>query len=106
MRRRRCGGWSTTMANHTPGPTTGLTRWLLERARDLIAWLLPRLPRILQEAAILAGWIALGQIMFEYQQWTAGLWATLAGPFVEVLVLCWRSMCAAWPHLNEKEPVA
>jgi hypothetical protein len=39
--------------------------------------------------------------MFEYQQWTAGLWATLAGPLVEVSVVCWRSMCAAWPDLND-----
>ena len=89
------------MAAHTPGPAAGIGRWLLERARDLAVWLHAHGPAVLQETAIFVGWIAFGQIMFGYEQWTAGVWATMGGPFVEVLVLCWRSMCAAWPDLHE-----
>lgn len=82
------------MADHTALPTKA------SRFGDLCAWLRKHLPTILQETAIFTGYIAFGQIMFGYGQWIAGLWATLAGPFVEVLVLCWRSMRAAWPDLD------
>lgn len=83
------------MADHTALPTKA------SRFGDLCAWLRKQLPAILQSASIFTGWIAFGQIMFAYQQWTAGVWATLAGPFVEVLVICWRLMVAAWPELVE-----
>jgi hypothetical protein len=83
------------MATHLAEPTSA------ERVGDLCAWLRKMLPAILQSAAIFVGWIALGQIMFEYRQWTAGVWATLGGPFLEVLVICWRSMVAAWPDLDD-----
>ena len=83
------------MADHSALPTKA------SRFGDFCAWLRKHLPTIIQEAAIFVGWIALGQILLGYQQWTAGVWATLAGPLVEVLVLCWRSMCAAWPDLTE-----
>jgi hypothetical protein len=83
------------MADHTALPTRA------SRFGDLCAWLRKQLPSILQATAIFVGWIALGQIMFEYRQWTAGVWATLGGPFLEVLVICWRSMRAAWPDLDD-----
>jgi hypothetical protein len=87
------------MADHTALPTKA------SRFGDFCAWLRKCLPAILQSAAIFVGWIAFGQIMFEYEQWTAGVWATMGGPFVEVLVLCWRWMKAAWPDLDDaKEP--
>jgi hypothetical protein len=83
------------MADHTALPTRA------SRFGDFCAWLRKMMPSIVQSAAIFVGWIVFGQIMFEYRQWTAGVWATLAGPFVEVLVICWRWMKAAWPDLDD-----
>jgi hypothetical protein len=83
------------MADHTALPTRA------SRFGDLCARLRKHLPEIVRVLTILTGWIALGQIMFEYRQWTAGVWATLGGPFLEVLVICWRWMVAAWPDLAE-----
>lgn len=83
------------MTDHSALPTR------VSRFGDLCAWLRKMLPTIVQETAIFVGWIAFGQILLGYEQWIAGVWATLGGPFVEVLVLCWRWMCDAWPDLHD-----
>jgi hypothetical protein len=82
------------MADHTALPTRA------SRFGDLCAWLRKFLPSILQASAVAVG-LAAAVLLLAEDAPDIAVGIFLGGGFAETLVICWRSMVAAWPDLDD-----